>query len=118
RVEDGRELRLREFGTRQRAWVRTAPAGRADEDEVLAALGPDAWPDPPPFDRLGLDVGRPLYSLLRDQHVLAGIGRSWVDEILHTAMISPFKRGDDLEPGELERLRAATVERLGAAIDH
>src|SRR5690606_11938447 len=78
RVEGGRELRLREFGTRQRAWVRTARSGAAAEDEVVAALGPDAWPDPPPFSELGLDVARPLYSLLRDQHMLAGIGRSWV----------------------------------------
>ena len=28
---------------------------------------------------------RPLHSLLRDQQVIAGIGRTWVDEILHAA---------------------------------
>ena len=39
---------------------------------------------------------RPLHSLLRDQQVIAGIGRTWVDEILHAAKLSPFKRGDDL----------------------
>ena len=27
RLEDGRELRLREFGTRQRAWAKLLPAG-------------------------------------------------------------------------------------------
>jgi formamidopyrimidine-DNA glycosylase len=56
--------------------------------------------------------------LLRDQHVIAGIGRSWVDEILHGAMISPFKRGSDLEPAEAEQLRETTVRVLGDAIAH
>jgi formamidopyrimidine-DNA glycosylase len=118
RIDDGRELRLREFGTRQRAWIRLVPRGAVEADETLSALGPDAWPDPPPFTELDLDGARPLYSALRDQHVIAGIGRSWVDEILHTAMLSPFKRSDDLSPDEAEKLRAATIERLGGAIEH
>jgi formamidopyrimidine-DNA glycosylase len=117
RLEDGRELRLREFGTRQRAWVKLMRAGEVQDDETLAALGPEAWPDPPEFDDL-LDQPRPLYAVLRDQHVIAGIGRSWVDEILHAAMLSPFKRGSDLEPDEAGRLREATVERLDEAIAH
>ena len=117
RLEDGRELRLREFGTRQRAWVKLLRAGDVGEEETIAALGPEAWPDPPPFAEL-LNQPRPLYALLRDQHVIAGIGRSWVDEILHTAMISPFKRGSDLDDDEAERLRETTVRVLGAAIAH
>src|SRR5690348_5896447 len=115
RLEDGRELRLREFGTKQRAWVKLLRRAEVEQEETLAELGPEAWPDPPPLQPL-LDQPRPLYALLRDQHVIAGIGRSWVDEILHTAKISPFKRGSDLEPDEAGRLRAATVERLGDAI--
>jgi formamidopyrimidine-DNA glycosylase len=117
RLSDGRELRLREFGTRQRAWVKLLRAEDLASDETIAALGPEAWPDPPPFGPL-LDHARPLYALLRDQHVIAGIGRSWVDEILHAARISPFKRGSDLDPDEAERLRAATIDRLGQAIAH
>jgi formamidopyrimidine-DNA glycosylase len=120
RLTDGRELRLREFGTRQRAWVKLLRVADLDGDETIAALGPDAWPEPPPLPALLelLDQPRPLYALLRDQHVLAGIGRSWVDEILHTAMLSPFKRGSDLEPEEAERLRAAIVARIGEALAH
>jgi formamidopyrimidine-DNA glycosylase len=117
RLDDGRELRLREFGTKQRAWVKLLPTTAVDEEETLAGLGPDAWPDPPPFAEL-LNEPRPLYALLRDQHVLAGIGRSWVDEILHRAMLSPFKRGNDLDADEAERLREATVARLGEALAH
>jgi formamidopyrimidine-DNA glycosylase len=117
RLDDGRELRLREFGTKQRAWVKLLRADEVSNEETIAELGPEAWPDPPPFDTL-LDAPRPLYALMRDQHVIAGIGRSWVDEILHAAKISPFKRGSDLEGDEAERLRAATVRRLGEVIDH
>jgi formamidopyrimidine-DNA glycosylase len=117
RLADGRELRLREFGTRQRAWVKLLRAPELAGEEAIAELGPEAWPDPPPFDEL-LDQARPLYALMRDQHVIAGIGRSWVDEILHAAMISPFKRGSDLEPDEAARLRETTVRVLGDAIAH
>jgi formamidopyrimidine-DNA glycosylase len=117
RLADGRELRLREFGTKQRAWVKLLPREAIDSEETVAGLGPEAWPDPPDFETL-LDEPRPLYALMRDQHVIAGIGRSWVDEILHGAKISPFKRGSDLEPDEAARLRAATIAHLGDAIAH
>ena len=117
RLEGGRELRLREFGTRQAAWARLLRTPVVDEDEVIATMGPEAWPDPPPFLEL-LDAARPLHQFLRDQRVIAGIGRSWVDEILWTAMLSPFKRGDDLEPDQAQALRRATVDVLGSAIDH
>ena len=117
RLGDGRELRLREFGTKQAAWVKLLRTPEVDAEETIAALGPDAWPDPPRFEQL-LDAPRPLYALMRDQHVIAGIGRSWVDEILHTAMISPFKRGSDLDAGEAERLRAATLGKLTDVIAH
>ena len=117
RLTDGRELRLREFGTKQRAWVKLGPTGSADSDEAVATLGPEAWPDPPPLAQL-LDAPRPLHALLRDQHVIAGIGRSWADEILHAAKLSPFKRGSDLLPEEADRLRTAIVEVLGAALEH
>jgi formamidopyrimidine-DNA glycosylase len=117
RLADGRELRLREFGTKQRAWVKLLHADALAAEETLAELGPEAWPDPPPFEEL-LDEPRPLHALLRDQHVIAGIGRSWVDEILHAARISPFKRGSDLDPDEAGRLREAAVQRLGEAIAH
>jgi formamidopyrimidine-DNA glycosylase len=117
RLEDGRELRLREFGTKQRAWVKLLRTEEVANEEAISELGPEAWPDPPALQPR-LDQARPLYAVLRDQHVIAGIGRSWVDEILHRAMLSPFKRGSDLEAEEAERLRQATIDRLGEAIAH
>ena len=115
-----RELRLREFGTRQRAWVKLLRAGDVASDDAIAGLGPEAWPDPPAdlAALLAPHGARPLHGVLRDQHVIAGIGRSWVDEILWLAMLSPFKRGDDLSPEQAAALREATVEVLGGALEH
>ncbi len=118
RLDGGRELRLREFGTKQAAWARLyRPAGLA-EDEHLAGLGPEAWPDPPADLRERLSSPRPLHSVLRDQTVIAGIGRTWVDDILHAAKLSPFKRGDDLDDAEAGALHDAIRSRLGGAVDH
>ena len=117
RLDDGRELRLREFGTKQAAWVKVLRAGDLETEETIAKLGPEAFPDPPPLRPL-LDAPRPLHGMLRDQRVLAGIGRSWVDEILHEAKLSPFKRGSELTDDEEARLREAIVSKLGGAIAH
>jgi formamidopyrimidine-DNA glycosylase len=116
RLPGDRELRLREFGTRQRAWVKLLRPEAVDGDDSLARLGPEAWPDPPALGPL-LKAPRPLHTLLRDQQVVAGIGRTWVDEILHAARLSPFKRGDDLSDEEVERLREAMVSELGRVLD-
>jgi formamidopyrimidine-DNA glycosylase len=118
RIDDGRELRLREFGTRQAAGVKLLRRAELEQDEALATLGPEAWPDPP--DPLGplLDAPRPLHTLLRDQRVIAGIGRSWVDEILWHARLSPFKRGDQLSEAEARTLRDAIATTLGDALAH
>jgi formamidopyrimidine-DNA glycosylase len=119
RLEGERELRLREFGTQQRAWGKLLAADAVASDEAVATLGPDALPAPAPdeFARL-LDQPRHLHPLLRDQRVIAGIGRSWVDELLWTARLSPFQKGSDLDEDARERLRLACDEVLGAAIDH
>ena len=118
RLADGRELRLREFGTRQAAWAKLLDRDALALDEGLAALGPEAWPEPPADLASRLAVPRPLYAVLRDQHVIAGIGRSWVDEILWTARLSPFKRGGDLTPAETAALAEAIRQTLGGAIEH
>jgi formamidopyrimidine-DNA glycosylase len=119
RVGDGRELRLREFGTQQRAWAKLLPASEVADDEAVATLGPDAYP-PPPVDELAriLDEPRHLHPLLRDQHAIAGIGRSWVDEILWTARLSPFQRASDLEPEHVAAIHDACEDVMGAALDH
>jgi formamidopyrimidine-DNA glycosylase len=89
-----------------------------EADEAVAKLGPEAWP-PPPLGAFTEAVRQPrhLHPLLRDQRAIAGIGRSWVDEILWEARLSPFKQGSDLEAEEVGRLHGA-LRVLGDAIDH
>jgi formamidopyrimidine-DNA glycosylase len=118
RIDDGRELRLREFGTKQAAWVKLLHAADLDSEEMIATLGPEAWPEPPENLRELLSAPRPLHTMLRDQRVIAGIGRSWVDEILWTARLSPFKRGDDLDDDEVAALREAIASVLDGALEH
>jgi formamidopyrimidine-DNA glycosylase len=118
RLADGRELRLREFGTKQRAWAKLMPAGDVESDEMVATLGPEAWPAPP-LEELARRIAQPrhLHPMLRDQRVIAGIGRSWVDEVLWEAALSPFRQGSELDDEEVERLHGA-MHVLGDAIDH
>jgi formamidopyrimidine-DNA glycosylase len=118
RFTDGRELRLREFGTKQRAWAKLLEAGDLAGEEMVATLGPEAWPAPP-LEQLAaaLDQPRHLHPLLRDQRTIAGIGRSWVDEILWEARLSPFKKGAELDDDEVGRIHSG-LAILGGAIDH
>ncbi|MBM3667373.1 MAG: DNA-formamidopyrimidine glycosylase [Actinobacteria bacterium] len=118
RIADGRELRLRELGTRQAAWAKLLRRGAVDEDEMVSTLGPDAWPAPP-LETLAQAIDQPshLHPLLRRQRTIAGIGRSWVDEILWEARLSPFKQGSELDPDEVGQLHDA-LHVLGDAIEH
>jgi formamidopyrimidine-DNA glycosylase len=118
RLTDGRELRLREFGTKQSAWAKLLNTWDVGGDEMVATLGPDAWPAPP-MDVLVrlIDQPRHLHPLLRDQRTIAGIGRSWVDEILWDARLSPFKQGSELRGEEIKRIHDA-LHVLGDALGH
>jgi len=118
RTTDGRELRLREFGTKQAAWARLLSTDEVAQDEMVSTLGPDAWPAPPieQFREL-IDQPRHLHPLLRHQRDIAGIGRSWVDEILWEARLSPFKKGSELRGEEVKRLHDG-LHVLGDALEH
>jgi formamidopyrimidine-DNA glycosylase len=85
---------------------------------MVATLAPDAWP-PPPLDDFRKRILQPrhLHPLLRDQRVIAGIGRSWVDEILWEARLSPFKKGSELRGEEIKRIHDG-LHVLGDALDH
>src|SRR5258707_3302489 len=49
RLEDGRELRLREVGTKQRGWAKLLATDAVAEGEMVASLGPETL-SPPPLD--------------------------------------------------------------------
>ena len=117
RLPGDRELRVREFGTKQAAWVKLLRPDAVEADEALDGLGPEAWPEAPTDLADRLAAPRPLHSMLRDQRVITGIGRTWVDEILHAARLSPFKRGDDLSEEEVDALKEAIPGELQRVLD-
>jgi formamidopyrimidine-DNA glycosylase len=116
RFSGGDELVLTEAGKKKRAgvWLTTPAAA----DEALAHLGPDALDvDATALAEIVGRERRQLHPLLRDQRVLAGIGRAHANEILHRARLSPFKSSTELTPEEIERLTAAMHEDLERALE-
>ncbi len=57
-------------------------------------------------------ANRTLKRMLTDQHVFAGIGNAYSDEILHRAGLSPVQRTRNLSDDEVEALHAAVVDVL------
>jgi formamidopyrimidine-DNA glycosylase len=109
--QGGAQLVLTEAGKKKRAgvWLLTPEAAEAE----LAHLGPEALGLGP--ERLGEILStesRRLHSLLRDQRVIAGIGRAWANEILHAAKLSPYALSKDVASDEVERLAAAIDSEL------
>jgi formamidopyrimidine-DNA glycosylase len=114
--EGGARLVLTEAGSKKRAgvWLLTPEAAEAE----LAHLGPEA---------LGLGTerlkeivhgeSRRLHSLLRDQKLIAGIGRAWANEILHHAQLSPYALSTELSSEEIERLATAIDEELARGLE-
>ncbi|HUH15134.1 MAG TPA: DNA-formamidopyrimidine glycosylase family protein, partial [Gaiellaceae bacterium] len=97
--QGGGQLVLTEPGSKKRAgvWLLTPEAAEAE----LAHLGPEALGVG--AERLGEILrreSRRLHPLLRDQRALAGIGRAWANEILHTAGLSPFALSAQLSDEE------------------
>src|SRR5437773_3773441 len=104
--EGGAQLVLTEAGSKKRAGVWLLTPGAADAE--LAHLGPEALGLG--GDALGAicaEESRRLHSMLRDQRVIAGIGRAWANEILHRAKLSPYALTHDLSPEEIARLAEA-----------
>jgi formamidopyrimidine-DNA glycosylase len=104
---------VREHGTRRTAsWWVLAPG----DDGPLEGLGPE--PGTPEFAEFIMhsDSRRRLHTDLRDQHVVAGIGRGWGDDIVHRARLSPFDTLHSLTPEERERLIASTTAVLDDAL--
>jgi len=116
RFEGGGQLVLTEGGPKKRAgvWLLSPEAAAAE----LEHLGPET---------LGLGAARlgeilaeqprRLHSLLRDQRVVAGIGRAWANEILHAAQLSPFARAQGLSPGQVRTLADAIDSELERGLE-
>jgi formamidopyrimidine-DNA glycosylase len=114
--EGGSQLVLTEAGAKKRAgvWLLTPEQAEAE----LAHLGPEAY-------GLGAErlaeicaaESRRLHSLLRDQRVIAGIGRAWANEILHRAGLSPYLLTQDLSEEQVARLADAIDAELERGLE-
>ena len=116
RFQGGGELVLTEGGPKKRAgvWLLSPEAAAAE----LEHLGPEALGLG--ADRLGkilAEQPRRLHSLLRDQRVIAGIGRAWANEILHAAKLSPFATAQGLSPVQVSELAAAIDSELERGLE-
>ena len=90
RFADGRALLLTEAGTERKAGVWVV-AGDPDEQAPLHGLGPEADTlDAATLARLLAEHPMRLHGFLRDQHILAGLGRLLANEVCHRARLSPF----------------------------
>ena len=111
---DGSALLLTEAGKEKRAGVWVIPAGSdLATTEPFVGLGPDA----DGLDLAGLRTvltghSMRIHGLLRDQRIIAGVGRRLANEICHRAKLSPFANATKLTDDETERLWTA----MGACI--
>src|SRR6266540_4496202 len=114
--EGGARLVLTEAGSKKRAgvWLLTPEAADAE----LAHLGPEALGlGGDRLEAICAAESRRLHSLLRDQRVVAGIGRAWANEILHHARLSPFALSRDLSREQLEVLSDAINAELERGLE-
>jgi len=112
----GAQLVLTESGRKKRAgvWLLTPDAAEVE----LAHLGPEPLGLGP--ERLGEILhgeSRRLHALLRNQHLIAGIGRAWANEILHAAKLSPYALSSDLDDEEVARLATAIDKELERGLE-
>jgi formamidopyrimidine-DNA glycosylase len=116
RFVDGGELQLTEAGSKKRAgvWLLTPEAARAE----LAHLGPEANElELEDVARILASDSRRLHSLLRDQRLIAGIGRAWANEILWTARLSPYALSSQLDDEEVARLQRAIRDEMDRGLE-
>ena len=107
RFADERALLLTEAGTDRKAGVWVL-AGDPEEQAPLFGLGPDADTlDKAALGRLLGEHPMRLHGFLRDQHILAGLGRLLANEICHRARLSPFANTAKLDRDDVAQLAEA-----------
>ncbi|MFP5298702.1 MAG: DNA-formamidopyrimidine glycosylase family protein [Actinomycetota bacterium] len=111
--QDAPSLLIKEFGTQRKAglWLLAG-----DDEGPLERLGPE--PDDPSFREWvsSADDGRRLHTSLRDQRTVAGIGRGFVDDILHEAGLSPYATLRSLDPDQRSVLLEAVATVLARGL--
>jgi formamidopyrimidine-DNA glycosylase len=113
RFADGRALLLTEAGTERRAgvWVLGGDGDERLDQDPLDHLGPEALDvDPVALGQLLKAHPMRLHGWLRDQRIVAGLGRRLANEICHRAKLSPFASTGKLDDDAVARLHAAIGE--------
>jgi len=116
-LDDGAGFDLTEAGTQKRLAVYLA-RNPADVPGV-ATLGPEPLADDFTVGALAAILGgrrTQIKGVLRDQHIIAGIGNAYSDEVLHAAKMSPFKLASSFTPDEVATLHQAIVDTLRDAV--
>ena len=114
--QGGSQLLLTEAGAKKRAGVWLLTPEQADAE--LEHLGPEAYGiGAERLAEICAGESRRLHSLLRDQKVIAGIGRAWANEILHRAELSPYALTKELGDDEVERLAEAIDAELARGLE-
>jgi formamidopyrimidine-DNA glycosylase len=114
--QGGSQLVLTEAGAKKRAGVWLLSPEQAEEE--LAHLGPEAYGiGAERLAEICANESRRLHSMLRDQRVIAGIGRAWANEILHHAGLSPYALTKDLDSEEIARLADAIDAELARGLE-
>jgi formamidopyrimidine-DNA glycosylase len=114
--EGGAQLVLTEAGAKKRAGVWLLSPEQAEAE--LEHLGPEAYGiGAERLAEICSEESRRLHSLLRDQRVLAGIGRAWANEILHHAQLSPYALTQDLTQSQVTRLADAIDSELSRGLE-
>jgi len=114
--EDGSSIVLTEAGAKKRAKVGLYTPEAIEEE--LAHLGPEAYGlSAQQLGEILASDSRRLHAFLRDQRLIAGIGRAWANEILNHAQLSPYALTTDLSDGEVQRLNDAIQEELARGLE-
>jgi formamidopyrimidine-DNA glycosylase len=107
RFADGQALLLTEAGTERKAGVWVVD-GDPEEQAPLLGLGPEAdRVDRPTLTQLLQDHPMRLHGFLRDQHLIAGMGRLLANEVCHRARLSPFANTAKLDSDDVNQLLEA-----------
>jgi formamidopyrimidine-DNA glycosylase len=107
RFADGQALLLTEAGTERKAGVWVVD-GDPEEQAPLLGLGPEAdRVDKPTLTKLLHDHPMRLHGFLRDQHLIAGMGRLLANEVCHRARLSPFANTAKLDSDDVNQLLEA-----------
>ena len=117
-LDDGSGFDLTEAGTQKRLAVYLVHDPR--QVPGVATLGPEPMADDFTVESLAAILKErrsQIKGVLRDQHIIAGIGNAYSDEVLHVAKMSPYKLASSFTPDDVATLHAAIVTTLRDAVE-